>query len=99
MAVYAVAALSFAAIWALEAVDLFDPHFNEDKTLDDDFLIGQALVAFFGVLATLVTSGAGLAIARTADRRWLSWVGLGTVCALPLFVFWLFFLAGPAGSS
>lgn len=99
IAVYALAALWFAAIWVSGVVDLFDPNFNEDKTLGDDFLIGQALVGFFGVLATLLASGAGLAFARSAARRWLPWVGLSTVCALPLFVFWLFVLAGPAGSS
>lgn len=78
---------------------LFDPNFNEDKTLDSGFLVGQGLVALLGVLATVVAGGAALAIARTADRRWLPWVGLGTVSALPLLVFWLFALAGPAGSS
>ncbi len=99
MAVYGVAALVVAAIWVLGVVDLFDPNFNEDRTLGDDLLISQALVGFLGVLATLVASGAGLAFARTATRQWLSWVGLSSLCAVPLFVFWLFVLAGPAGSS
>ncbi len=99
IAVYALAALGFAAIWASGVVNLFDPNFSEDKTLSADLLIGQALVGFFGLLATLVASGSGLAFARTAARRWLPWVGFSTLCTVPLFVFWLFVLAGPAGSS
>ena len=98
MALYALAALWFAGIWVLEVVDLFDPNFNEDRALGDELLIGQALVGCLGVLFTLVASGSGLAFARTTARRWLTWVGLITLCALPLLVFWLFFLAGPAGS-
>ena len=98
MAVYAVAALWFAAIWVWGVVNLFDPNFNEDTTLGDDLLISQALVGFFGVLATVLAGGAGLAFARTAARRWLRWVAISTLCALPLFVSWIA-LAGPAGSS
>lgn len=97
VAVYALAALSFAPIWVLEAVELFDPNFNTARDLGDDLLISQALLAFFGVLATLLASGAGLAFARTAARRWLRWVGISTFCAFTLFASWLV-LAAPAGS-
>ncbi len=99
MAVYAVAALVLAAIWVFGVVDLFDPDFNEDRTLSDDFLIGQAAVGLLDAVAASVAGGAGLAFAGTATRRWLAWVGWGSVVAVPLFVFWLFVLAGPAGSS
>ena len=97
MAVYAPAALWFAAIWVSEAVELFDPNFNTEKDLGDDLLISQALLAFFGVLATLLASGAGLAFARTAGRQWLRWAGISTLCAFTLFASWLV-LAAPAGS-
>ena len=99
MTVYAVAALVLAAIWVFGVADLFDPNFNEDRTLSDEFLIGQGAVGVLGVVAASIAGGAGLAFAGTATRRWLAWVGWGSVVAVPLFVFWLFVLAGPAGSS
>lgn len=99
MAVYALAALGFAAVWGVEIVNLFDPDFNEDRTLGDEFLTAQAIVGFFGVLLTVIAGGAGLAFATTAVRRWLVLVALSTACAFPLLAFWLFFLAGPAGSG
>ncbi len=97
MAVYAVAGLWFAAIWVLEAVELFDPNFNDARDLDDELLIAQALLAFLGALATLAISSTGLAFARSADRRWLARVGLSTLCGLTLLASWIA-LAGPAGS-
>ncbi len=99
MSIYAVAAPGFAAIWVFEVVEVFEPNFNEDRTLSNELLIGQAVVGVLGVVATAVAGGAGLAFAGTATRRWLAWAGLGSVVALPLLVVWLFVLAGPAGSS
>ncbi len=96
---YALAALGFAAIWVHEIVAIFDPDFNEDRTLDRGEVVGQALVGFLGVSCVLVASGSALAYATTTARRWLTRMSGATLCAVLLFAFWVFAFALPAVSS
>ena len=99
MAVYAAAALVLAAIWVFGVVDLFDPNFNEDRTLSDDFLIGQA--ASDSSVSLRRPSRAARASPSPVQRPAGGLHGSDGAASSRYLAssLWVFVLAGPAGSS
>lgn len=50
----------------------------------------STIVGCVGVAALLLAGWGAFAHANTGDHRWLSWVALSALSALPLFVGWFF---------
>ncbi len=83
-------ALALAVFWIYGVAVVLDPDFNPRGDPEAEVVVGQAIVGAFGVPAALLAGGSALACARTGSGRWLRWVVVGTLCALPLFALWYY---------
>lgn len=84
-------ALGLGTLWAyglVEALDRSDA--QQEFVTQQKFVTWQAIVGCVGVAALLLAACCAFAHANTGHHRWLSWVALSALSALPLFGGWIF---------
>ncbi len=77
-------ALSLGALWAYALVE------GNGSVAQQKFATWSTIVGCVGVAALLLAGWGAFAHANTGDHRWLSWVALSALSALPLFGGWIF---------
>lgn len=77
-------ASSLGALWAYALVA------GNGSVTQQKFETWSTIVGCVGVAALLLAGWGAFAHANTGDHRWLSWVALSALSALPLFVGWFF---------
>ena len=89
LGVIGLAAIAVSVEWAQGVFDAFQPDFNEHGAPPAGYRLRIAVMGFLGILSALVAAGSALAYARTAARKWITYLVLGSLSATILFVIWI----------